>query len=88
MSSEKPRILLLQSVAELFYWSDSVDTSKTECPKINDKYDEMFLKCAIEGNAEYLISDDFKSGMHDIDINQIKIVGSKDFVSIYEGLLV
>jgi len=88
MSSEKPRIALLKLVIEMFYWSKSIDTSKTECPKINDPYDEMFLKTAIEGKANYLISEDRKSGMHKVELEGIRIVSSEEFVSMYERLCV
>jgi len=51
----------------------------------------MFLKCAIEGKANYLISNDFRSGMHVIeesDKSDIKIVSSQEFIRMYEELLV
>jgi len=91
MSSDKSRIPFMQKLAEMFYLATSVDTSETLCPKINDVYDEMFLKCAIEGKANYLISNDFRSGMHVVEIDDkkdIKIVSSQDFIRMYEELLV
>jgi len=91
MSSDKSRIPFMQNLAEMFYLATSVDTSETLCPKINDIYDEMFLKCAIEGKANYLISNDFRSGMHVLGINDkndIKIVSSQEFIKMYEELLV
>jgi len=39
----------------------------------------MFLKCAMKGKANYLISDDFKSGMHNIDSLGFKVLSAKDF---------
>jgi len=91
MSSDKSRIPFMQKLAEMFYLATSVDTSDTLCPKINDIYDEMFLKCAIEGKANYLISNDFRSGMHVLGTNNkndIKIVSSQEFIKMYEELLV
>jgi len=61
-----------------------VNTSNTISPEINDKYDDMFLKCAIEGNAEYLISDDLNSGMHDVEGLGFKILNAKDFCMFFE----
>jgi len=58
------------------------------CAEINDDTDEMFLKCAIKGEAEYLISNDLASGMHYVDINGIKILNSEDFIKIYDELCV
>ncbi len=44
----------------------------------------MFLKCAIKGEAEYLITNDFKHGMQ--DYKNIIIVSSKEFITLYEKL--
>jgi len=88
MSSQKPRIALLNFVTELFYWAESVDTSNTKCPKLNDPYDEMFLKCAIEEHADYIISEDVASGMHKVELEGIKILKAKEFVLAYESLCV
>ena len=80
----KDRISLLNYLIELFYHSTSVNTSNTISPEINDKYDDMFLKCAIQGNAEYLISDDLNSGMHDVEGLGFKILNAKDFCMLFE----
>lgn len=76
------RILMLHNVAELFYYSTSVNTSNVEFIGSNDPYDDMFLKCAIKGEADYFISDDFKHGMHNNE--DIKVVSSEEFINIYE----
>jgi putative PIN family toxin of toxin-antitoxin system len=78
------RILLLKWIAELFYYSLSVNTMKTEVENSNDEYDDMFLKCAIEGKADYLISDDMKHGLHEREFDYLKVYTSKDFVKQYE----
>ena len=75
----KNRILLLQYIMESFYYSTSVNTINTITPEINDKYDDMFLKIVIESDADYLISDDLKSGMHDVDKFGFKVMSAKDF---------
>ncbi len=87
MSSEKPRIEILNSVVKLFYDSESINTMSTESPNLNDVYDEMFLKCAIQGKADYLISDDFKSGMHKVKEVKTKIINSEKFIKEYKGSL-
>ena len=79
------RVSLLQYLIELFYFSKSVNTSHTISPEINDKYDDMFLKCAIEGQADYLISDDFKSGMHSIDELGFKVMNARGFCKMIES---
>jgi putative PIN family toxin of toxin-antitoxin system len=87
MSSDKTRIPFMQSLAEMFYLATSVNTQETTCPELNDPYDEMFLKCAIAGKADYLISNDFNSGLHNIKDLDTKIVGSGMFKEIYRGNL-
>lgn len=82
------RIEMLKWLMELFYYSTSVNTCNTTPIELNNKYDEMFLKCAIEGKADYLISDDFKSGLHNVNNKDItaKITNSQDFCKlIYEA---
>jgi len=80
----KNRILLLQYIMESFYYSTSVNTINTSSPEINDKFDSMFLKCAMKGKANYLISDDFKSGMHGIDKLGFKVMSAKEFCEMIE----
>ncbi|GAB6155535.1 hypothetical protein JCM17380_42860 [Desulfosporosinus burensis] len=77
------RLAMLQGVMELFYYCTSVNTMNTASPIILDKYDDMFLKCAIEGNADYLVSDDFKSGMHVVENINFKVVSSDKFIELF-----
>ena len=77
------RLAMLHGIMELFYYCTSVNTMNTSCPNIFDKYDEMFLKCAIEGNADYLVSDDFKSGMHVVDNINFTVVSSDKFIELF-----
>ena len=74
----------LKDIMVLFYYGTTVNTRNTKSPEINDKYDDIFLKCAIEGDVDYLISDDLNSGMHDINKFGFKVLNSKDFCDIME----
>ncbi|MGR6760440.1 putative toxin-antitoxin system toxin component, PIN family [Paenibacillus sp. T2-29] len=78
---ENEGIELLQNIAELFYTSKSYNDSKISpntLPK--DPDDIMFLKCAIKGNADYLITNDLKSGL--IKLTEYDFIGitAKDFI--------
>jgi len=84
----KTRVIVLQNLMTLFYYGNSVNTLEVTCAEINDDTDEMFLKCAIKGEAEYLISNDLASGMHYVYINGIKILNSEDFIKMYNELCV
>lgn len=78
------QIEMLKDLMMLFYYGTSVNTIGATINSINDEYDEMFLKCAIKGKADYLISNDFKSGMH--EYKGIKVVSSKQFVDEFEDI--
>lgn len=67
-----------------FFYASAVNTLETEFEKTNDEFDDMFLKCAIEANADYLVSDDLRSGLHDKDGYQFDVVTSKEFVELCE----
>lgn len=84
---QEVRLEFLHNVSGMFLDALSVNTSETECPDLNDKTDEMLLKTAIKGEADFIISDDFRSGIHKVDLEGIKIVSSEDFVSKYITLL-
>lgn len=87
IDEEDERILLLQNIAELFHHSTSVNTVGTKSVELHDDNDNMFLKCAVKGQADYLISDDFKSGLHDDSIltdSGIKVVSSEEFIKIFK----
>lgn len=76
------KIAALQAIMILFYYGASVNTLGTKCPSLNDPQDEKFLKCAIKGEADYLITDDFKHGMK--NIGTIKIVSSEEFIKLFD----
>lgn len=77
----------LHILSAIFLDARSINTFEVECPELKDKTDEMLLKTAIKGEADFIISDDFRSGIHNIEIEGIKILSSEQFVSIYEGLV-
>lgn len=54
----------LHDLSDIFLDAISVNTLETECPALNDVFDEMFLKTAIKGEADFLVSNDFRSGIH------------------------
>jgi len=82
IANKKDRLVLLHNFVDLFYNSLSVNTKRINCPKINDKFDEMFIKCAIKGNVDYLISDDLRSGMHGLNDFGFKVITSDGFVKL------
>ena len=88
IDEEEIRLSFLCAIAGIYLEHESVNTLKTTCPEIKDKSDKKFLKCAIEGNADFLITDDFRHGMHNnkaIEKLGVQVVTSKDFLTIYEG---
>lgn len=84
ISEKSFRVTLLNEVMKLFYYSHSVNTMNTEIARTNDKYDDMFLKCAIEGSSDYLITDDIKSGMLERSNGSLTVMTSTGFVEEYE----
>jgi putative PIN family toxin of toxin-antitoxin system len=86
ISNNNSRELILQNVSDMFLYSKSIDTTDMSCPVIKDKYDEMFLKCALKGEANYIISNDFRSGMHELKDIGVKVVGSKEFINVIDNI--
>ena len=75
---------IVQDVAKLFYYASSVNTLDTISEKTKDEFDDMFMKCATEGKVDYLVTDDFKSGMHDIESLPFTVLSSREFMKLYE----
>ena len=71
-------LIIMNKVSEIFYNSIIVNTRNTIAPKCEDMFDDMFLKGYVESYADYIITDDFKSGMNKVD--NIKVLESKDFM--------
>jgi putative PIN family toxin of toxin-antitoxin system len=76
----KERIRVLKDLMETFYNANSVNTMGINHDDIADKSDTMFVKCAIKGNVDFLISDDFRSGMHELNGYKFKVMSAKDFM--------
>lgn len=85
INNEKERFLIMDSITSLFYYSYSVNTEKTISPKCKDKKDDMLLKCAKQGRATYLISDDFRSGMQLVDNLKFKVISSNQFIDLFDS---
>ncbi|TCP30217.1 putative PIN family toxin of toxin-antitoxin system [Scopulibacillus darangshiensis] len=80
------RIEFLSLIMYIFYHSKSVNTidqdNRLEV-RCKDPRDDMFLDCAYYGKADYLISDDKKSGLHSVFIDGVTILTSDDFIKLY-----
>ncbi|MDR3599365.1 MAG: hypothetical protein P4L49_02600 [Desulfosporosinus sp.] len=64
-ADKKERLEYLYSLSLIFLDSISVNTLEIKCLKLNDPFDEMFLKTAIKGEADYIVRNDFRSGIYD-----------------------
>ena len=82
--TKNDRLGLLHDFVDLFYNSLSYNTTETICPTCNDKTDDMLLRCATQGNADYLITQDFKSGMHTLKGLNFKVVTSDEFIKLFK----
>jgi predicted nucleic acid-binding protein len=50
---------------------------------VNDKTDLMFVHCAIKYGADFLVSNDFRSGMFNLDSSyDFNVVSTSDFLSL------
>ena len=88
LKTNEEKIAALNIIMVLFYYATSVNTSNMQCSFSKDNTDAMFLKCAIKGEADYFITDDFKHGMHDNDkIIDIQVISSEEFIRIYEEII-
>lgn len=85
--SMETRMKFLNYIMYIFYHSKSVNTVDTDEKinlKCNDDRDDMFLECAYFGKADYLVTDDIKSGLHSIDLEGITILTSEQFIKLYQ----
>jgi len=84
IEDKNEQVEMLKDLMILFYYGTSVNTSEVNVVPLNDKYDEMFLKCAIKGCADYLVSNDFRSGLHQFE--DIRVLSSDEFIKTYENV--
>ncbi len=50
--------------------------------EIKDKTDLMFVQCAIGYNADFIISNDYKSGMFDVSQYSFNVLSAEDFIEL------
>ena len=80
---EDKQIDIINGIATLFLLSYSVNTEGTQCQKCKDPKDDMFIECAIRGNATYIITNDFRSGLSDITKYKFKTIKCNEFIKMY-----
>lgn len=78
---------LMLAISEMFLNSKSCNTKLSRSPRLKDRDDEMFVKCAIRGKVKYLISNDKKSGMHSLHSMKFDVVTSKEFIDEYNQII-
>jgi putative PIN family toxin of toxin-antitoxin system len=79
------RMEFLNYVMHIFYHSQSINTIDQKVKlmvRCKDERDDMFLDCAFYGHADYLITDDIKSGLHEISLEGLTILTSEDFMKL------
>ena len=86
ITSKKDRLSLLHDFVDLFYNSLSYNPTGVECPKINDEFDIKFLECAIVSKCDFLISNDYSSGMHKVDKCNFIATDTKSFMDMWNGV--
>lgn len=72
-------------IALIFLYSCSVNTINTIVDSCADLNDNMFLRVAKKSHAQYLISDDLKSKMKDVNLGDTEVLTAKEFVDMYNG---
>ena len=77
IDDKNEKLQYLYDLSDIFLDAMSVNTLETECPKLNDESDEMFLKTAIKGEADFIISNDYRSGIHAIQIDGLRILSAR-----------
>jgi putative PIN family toxin of toxin-antitoxin system len=70
----------------IFLYSYSVNTTHTRILKCKDPTDNIFLKCAKQSYAKYLISNDLRSKMSKVKSPYTRVLTSKEFLNIYHKI--
>ncbi|MCP3738802.1 putative toxin-antitoxin system toxin component, PIN family [Rossellomorea sp. BNER] len=84
ISNDSDRLTLLNGISKLFYYGSSANTvGMVDVDKVIDKTDLMFVHCAIKYGADYIISNDFKSGMFNLDSKySFNVVDTNEFIRL------
>lgn len=82
-TNPQKREIYMNQMVILFLEGYSINTSHTVAPRCSDPNDNMFLKCAVQSQAKYIISDDLKSKMQDIDLGSTEVLTSEEFIDEY-----
>lgn len=82
---EENRLSFMSDISKLFYYGSSANISQIpDIDTIKDKTDLMFVKCAFVYEADFLVSNDYRSGMFDIDGQSFHVVNTSDFLKVYK----
>lgn len=83
--SEDDCLSMLKELSQFFYDGKSVNTKYINMDFCKDPDDDMFLEVALAGNADYVISDDRKSGIHKYNYGRFKVMTSVEFVNHWKN---
>lgn len=75
----------LHGIIDLIYENYSINTEHTVCEKCDDPKDDMFIECAFQSRADYIITNDYKSGMFKITKYKFKVVNCEDFIKMFDN---
>lgn len=81
---EEEQISFMSQLVTLFFYSYSVNTEFIYCKECKDKKDVMFIKCAIKGRANYIITNDYKSGLFAITKYKFKTINCEELIKLVE----
>jgi len=73
----------INTIADLFLYSYSVNTSSTITEKCKDPRDDMFIECGVRGRADYIMTNDYESGMFNITQYKFKVLNCDEFIEIF-----
>lgn len=74
---------IMSTLTNTYLKSTNINTRNSDgSPKCKDVDDDMFLQCAYISKPDYLISDDLKSGMHGVKLENTEIVTIDEFIEI------
>jgi len=77
------QIIAINTIADIFLYSYSVNTSSTITEKCKDPRDDMFIECGVKGRANYIMTNDYESGMFAITQYDLKVLNCDEFIEIF-----